>query len=132
PKVEGRGLPFTATYLLPMPERTAPAFRDVISHLAGYVTHDLTTPLGPALEQIRQKPVGFGRSPFRTFGTYGVWFPRGLLLRAAAQKICLALLKEWKADQPPAELDAVKQVVTEAAADPRLRPESVRQPVEED
>src|SRR5262249_28960136 len=89
PQGEGRGLPFSATYLLPMPERTAAAFRDVISHLAGYVAHDLTTPLGPALEQIRQRPASFGRSPFRSFGTYGVWFPRGLLLRAAAQKICL-------------------------------------------
>ena len=80
PKVEGRGLPFSATYLLPMPERSSGAFRDCISHLAGYVAHDLTTPLGHALEQIRNKPTGFGKSPFRTFGTYGVWFPRGLLL----------------------------------------------------
>ena len=63
PKVEGHGLPFSATYLLPMPERSAAAFRDVISHLAGYVAHDLTTPLGPALEQIRQRPAGFDAKP---------------------------------------------------------------------
>ncbi len=132
PKVESRGSPFTSTYLLPMPERSPGAFRDCISHLAGYVAHDMTTPLGAALEQIRSRPVGFDKSPFRTFGTYGVWFPRGLLLRSAAQKICLALLKEWKTDAPPADLDPVKEVVAEAAADPRLKPESVRQQIEEE
>ncbi len=102
PKVEGRGLPFTSTYLMPMPERSPSAFRDGLSHLAGYVSHDLTTPLGSALEQLRSRPVGFDNSPFRSFGTCGLWFPRGLLLRAAAQKICLKLLKEWKANAVPA------------------------------
>src|SRR5262249_52153638 len=53
PKVEGQGLPFSATYILPMHERTSAAFRDCVSHLAGYVAHDLTTPLGLALEQLR-------------------------------------------------------------------------------
>jgi eukaryotic-like serine/threonine-protein kinase len=132
PKVESRGLPFTSTYLLPMPERAATAFRDCVSHLAGYVAHDMTTPLGTALEQIRSQPIGFDRSPFRTFGTYGVWFPRGLLLRAAAQKICLSLLKEWKTDAPPPDLDAVKQVVTDAVNDVRLKPDSVRLQIEEE
>jgi hypothetical protein len=130
PKVEGRGLPFSATYLLPMPQRSAAAFRDVISHLAGYIAHDLTTPLGPALEQIRQRPVGFGRSPFRAFGTYGVWFPRGLLLRAAAGKICLRLLKVWREDAPPEDMNPVDQVVAQATGDARLRPEAVQQQIE--
>jgi hypothetical protein len=132
PKVENRGLPFTSTYLLPMPERTAGAFRDCVSHLAGYVSHDMTTPLGSALERIRSQPVGFDKSPFRTFGTYGVWFPRGLLLRSAAQKICLGLLKEWKSEAPPTDLDVVKEVVASAVADPRLRPDAVRQQIEEE
>ena len=130
PKVEGRGLPFTSTYLMPMPERSVGAFRDCVSHLAGYVAHDLTTPLGAALEQSRAQPVGFDKSPFRTFGTYGVWFPRGLLLRAAAQKICLKLLKEWKTDHAPADAEAVTAVVTAATADPRLTPDAVRQQIE--
>ena len=132
PKVESQGLPFTSTYLMPMPERSAGAFRDCVSHLAGYVSHDLTTPLGAALERVRSQPVGFDKSPFRSFGTYGVWFPRGLLLRSAAQRICLGLLKEWKSEAPPAELDAVKEVVTSAVNDPRLRPEAVRQQIEEE
>jgi hypothetical protein len=130
PKVEGRGLPFTASYLLPMPQRSSAAFRDVISHLAGYVAHDLTTPLGTALEQLRQRPPGFGRSPFRTFGTYGVWFPRGLLLRAAAQRICLRLLKVWREDAPPEDMTAVDELVTQATTDTRLRPDSVQLQIE--
>ncbi|MBM3983231.1 MAG: hypothetical protein FJ304_23760 [Planctomycetes bacterium] len=132
PKVESTGPPFSATYLLPMPERSPAAFRDVVSHLASYVAHDMTTPLGAALERVRSQPVGFDKSPFRTFGTYGVWFPRGLLLRSAAQKICLGLLKEWKTDAAPTDLSAVKDVVERAVADPRLTPDAVRQQVEEE
>jgi len=130
PKVEGHGLPFSATYLLPMPVRSSAAFRDVISHLAGYVAHDLTTPLGSALEQLRLRPTGFGRSPFRTFGTYGVWFPRGLLLRAAAQKICLRLLKIWREDAPPLDMTPVDEIVAQATGDSRLRPDMVQQQIE--
>ena len=130
PKVEGSGLPFSATYLLPMPERSSAAFRDVISHLAGYVAHDLTTPLGSALEQLRLRPPGFGRSPFRTFGTYGVWFPRGLLLRAAAQKICLRLLKVWREDAPPQDMSPVDTIVAQVTGDSRLRPDLVQQQIE--
>lgn len=130
PKVESRGLPFTATYLMPMPERTSGAFRDCLSHLAGYVSHDMTTPLGPALEQMRTKPVGFDRSPFRAFGTYGVWFPRGLLLRAAAQKICVSLLREWKNDAAPLDPTPVQHTVTRATNDPRLKPDAVRAQLE--
>src|SRR5262249_12482965 len=101
PRVEAQGLPFTATYLLPMPERSASAFRDTASHLAGYVADDLTTPLGPAREALPRRPGSFEQTPFRTFGPYGVWFPRGLLLRAAAKKIALRLLKVWRNDAPP-------------------------------
>jgi eukaryotic-like serine/threonine-protein kinase len=130
PKVEGRGLPFSATYLMPMPERSSAAFRDVVSHLSGYIAHDLTTPLGAALEQLRQRPPGFGRSPFRTFGTYGVWFPRGLLLRSAAQRICLGLLKVWREDAPPHDITEVDEIVARATGDQRLRPEQVQQQIE--
>ena len=130
PQVEGHGLPFSATYLLPMPERSSASFRDVISHPAGYIAHDLTTPLGPALEQIRQRPAGFARSPFRSFGTYGVWFPRGLLLRAAAGKICLRLLKVWREDGPPTDMTVVDQLVAQGTADARLKPDTVQQQIE--
>jgi serine/threonine protein kinase len=132
PKAEAQGLPFTATYLLPMTERSSQAFRDVVSHLAGYVAHDLTTPLGPALEQLRRKPSAFGRSPFRGFGTYGVWFPRGLLLRAAAQKICTALIREWHLAASPKEPARIDAVVNRIIADTRLKPDAVQKLIEQE
>lgn len=130
PRVEQRGLPFTATYLLAMPERTPAAFRDVIAHLAAYVTNELTTPLGRALERVRRQPPGFNHSPFRTFGTYGVWFPRGLLLRAAAQRVATRLLKNWRQEAAPVDLAPVSAVVSRLTADARLRPEEVRRQIE--
>ncbi|HVL15408.1 MAG TPA: tubulin-like doman-containing protein, partial [Gemmata sp.] len=130
PRVEYQGLPFTATYLLPMPERTPDAFRDIVSHLAGYVAHDTTTPLGPVLERLRARHGGYERTPFRTFGTYGVWFPRGLLLRAAAQKIALRLLKVWRNDSPPADLVPVNELVAQVTADARLSPAAIQQQIE--
>ncbi|HEV3384470.1 MAG TPA: tubulin-like doman-containing protein, partial [Gemmata sp.] len=130
PKVESRGLPFSATYLLPMPERSSSSFRDCISHLAGYVAHDLTTPLGHALEQIRNRPTGFGKSPFRTFGTYGVWFPRGLLLRAAAQRISLRLLKTWRTDGPPVDTAEVEKVLNDITTDERLKPDEIQHQID--
>jgi hypothetical protein len=126
PKVEGKGLPFSATYLMPMPDRTPSAFRDCIAHLAGYIAHDLTTPLGPALEQIRQQSSDYGRSPFRGFGTYGVWFPRGLLLRAAAQKICAELIRKWHKDVHAVVSPTMDRLVTQVQGDPRLKPESLQ------
>lgn len=131
PKVDGKGLPFTSTYLLPLPDRSGRAFRDCVAHLAGYVAHDLTTPFGAALETARAAPVGFDRTPFRSFGTYGVWFPRGLLLRSAAHKVCLGLLREWMTNVPPTDATALNKVVQSATADPRLKPEMVRSQLEE-
>jgi hypothetical protein len=131
PKVEAKGLPFSATYLLPMPEKSAQGFRDCVSHLAGYVAHDLTTPLGSALEQLRRRPPGFGRSPFRGFGTYGVWFPRGLLLRAAAQRICLDLIRKWHADAPPTDPAKVDELVAQVMGDARLKPDAVQRQIEQ-
>jgi hypothetical protein len=132
PTVEGKGLPFTATYLLPMQERSMHSFRDCISHLAGYIAHDLTTPLGPALSKIRERTPSGERTPFRTFGTYGVWFPRGLMLRAAAQRISLTLLKKWREVVAPTGSSQIDQVVQQAMSDPRLKPENVQQQLDQE
>ncbi|MCU0704392.1 MAG: protein kinase, partial [Fimbriiglobus sp.] len=56
PQLDARGLPFSAAYLLPMSARSPEAFRDVTSHLAGYVAYDLTTPLGSGLDTLRRQP----------------------------------------------------------------------------
>lgn len=127
PKLEARGLPFTATYLLPMSQRTPEGYRDTVSHLSGYITHELTSPLGTGLEEYRSRKPVPGRSPFRGFGTFGVWFPRGLLLRSAARQLCNSLLKNWSAafqGELPAES---KVLIADIYSDPRLLPEAVQQ-----
>jgi len=126
PQIEAKGLPFTATYMLPMAQRSAEAFRDCVSHLAGYVSHDLTTPLGTGLEKIRQKQPPVGRTPFRGFGTFGVWYPRGLLLRSAARQLCMRYLRSWTQDvayQVPPEAEQTLQIIL---TDSRLTPAEVQ------
>jgi eukaryotic-like serine/threonine-protein kinase len=127
PKLEARGLPFTATYLLPMSQRSQEGYRDTVSHLSGYVTHELTSPLGTGLEEFRTRKPQPGRSPFRNFGTFGVWFPRGLLLRSAARQYCNTLLKNWASAHQPELPNAAKLVVADIFGDPRLLPEEVQQ-----
>jgi hypothetical protein len=132
PRVEGKGLPFSSTYLMPMDERSPRAFRDCVAHLAGYVAHDLTTPLGAALEQIRTQITGYGRSPFRGFGTYGVWFPRGLLLRTAAQKLCRDLVRKWQKEEAPTNPAIVDRLVTQVQGDVRLKAETTLKYIEKE
>lgn len=120
PMIEANGLPFNACYLLPMAERTTEAFRDCISHLAAYVSHDITTPLGGGLEKLRNRPIPVGRTPFRSFGTFGVWFPRGLLLRSAARQLCVRYLRRWTNglhNNLPADAE---KLLNDILADPRL------------
>jgi serine/threonine protein kinase len=126
PQVDSRGLPFTATYLLPMARRDAEAFRDCVSHLAGYVAHDLTTPLGTGLEKIRKNAPPFGRTPFRGFGTFGVWFPRGLLLRSAARQLCVRFLKCWTEGLGPELPAEAGQVLAVILSDTRLTPPEIQ------
>ncbi len=125
PVIEGRGLPFTATYLLPMAARTPVAFRDCVAHLAGYVSYDLTTPLGLGLERVRRTPAPAGRTPFRGFGTFGVWYPRGLLLRSAARQIATDIVRGW-AQGVQHLAPAAETILDGILNDNRLIPEPVK------
>ena len=125
PMTEAQGLPFTATYLLPMVARTGAAIRDTLSHLAGYVSYDLTTALGSGLEVVRQTPPAAGRTPFRGFGTFGVWYPRGLLLRSASRQMCIELVRGWAA--PVSGLpESAEHLLNGILCDRRLTPEAVQ------
>jgi hypothetical protein len=67
-------------------------------------------------------------APFRSLGTFGVWFPRGLMLRLAARDACLRLLEDWQ--ESGAELTGPEKSVLDAAlarvfADPELRPDAL-------
>ena len=114
-----------------MPERSAAAFRDVISHLAGYVAHDLTTPLGSALEQIataaarvRPKPVPDVRHLRRVVPARApAAFRRPEDLPAAAQGLARGCTRRR-------DMDAVDAIVEQATGDARLRPDAVQQQIE--
>jgi eukaryotic-like serine/threonine-protein kinase len=125
PQMEARGLPFTTTYLLPMAQRTSESFRDTTSHLAGYVTYDLTTPLGSGLDALRATPPQPGRTPFRGFGTFGVWYPRGLLLRSAARQTCIDLIREW-ISTPVALPPQAEKALSDIMSDTRLAPDALK------
>jgi serine/threonine protein kinase len=94
PRLIDEGAAFDNNYLVTLKHRTPSARRDALAHLGSYLFHELTTPLGTRLEQARHKR---GMFPFRSFGTYGVWFPRGLLLHLAARGACRRLLEQWQA-----------------------------------
>jgi serine/threonine protein kinase len=127
PRLDARGLPYSATYVLPMGQRTAEGYRDTVSHLSGYVTHELTSPLGTGLEEFRDRKVPPGRSPFRGFGTFGVWFPRGLLLRSAARQHCNTLLRNWAVAFKDELPHAAQLIVEDIFGDPRLMPDEIQQ-----
>ncbi|MCS7021636.1 MAG: protein kinase [Gemmataceae bacterium] len=122
-RLEAHGLPFSATYLLVLEERSGAAFRRCLARLASYVSNELTTPLGRALEAHRVRPPAPGRTPFRSFGVYNLWYPRGLLLRAVAHKLCVQLLQRWADDGPPDDLTAITALVTHLTQPSSFLPE---------
>jgi eukaryotic-like serine/threonine-protein kinase len=95
PRLVDEGAAYDCNYLVTLTHRTPEARRDALAHLGSYLFHELTTPLGTRLDRTR---LARGMLPFRSFGTYGVWFPRGLLLHLAARRACYRLLEQWQAD----------------------------------
>jgi serine/threonine protein kinase len=96
--------PYQTVYMLPMTHRTPESLEQTVSHLGNYLFHELTTPLGLRLDQLRAddsntsgKPAGSLACSMRSFGTYSIWFPRGLLLRLAARFACRRLVEGWMA-----------------------------------
>jgi hypothetical protein len=130
PALVDGGATFDAVYLLTQANRGPEARRDAVAHLGSYLFHELTTPLGPRLERARQKPAEGDATPFRSFGTYGVWFPRGLLLRRAGRGACGRLLEEWQEAGEPTASAEVEAACARALADPDLRPEALAAAVE--
>src|SRR5262249_37930366 len=124
PRLQDDGPPYHNTYLLTLGNRTPEARRDAMAHLTSYLFHERTTPLGLRLGWMRLKRAADG-PPFRSLGTYSVWFPRGLLLRLAARGVLERLFEDW---QQPGEMAARAELeATQArlAAEPELRHESV-------
>lgn len=104
-RIVDAGTPFHSVYLLPLAHRSPEAVDETVAHLGSYLFHELTTPVGLRLDQMRLADQ-FGESgpaagalsvPIRSFGTYAVWFPRGLLLHLAARQACQRLVEGWAA-----------------------------------
>jgi hypothetical protein len=125
------GPPFNSVYLLQVAHRSPEALRDAVAHLGSYLFHELTTPLGLRLTALRQAQPGPSATCFRSFGTYAVWFPRGLLLRLAARQACRRLIEDWMAPDDPTAKAEVEAACARTLADPGLRPEKLSPRIEE-
>ncbi len=117
------GAPFHSVYLLPLAHRTPDNLKVVVAHLGSYLFHEITTPLGRRLEELRltdqltesNAAMGTISIPLRSFGTYAVWFPRGLLLQLAARHACLRLLEGWTTAEPLSLPEEIHQAVAQLA-----------------
>jgi serine/threonine protein kinase len=128
PRLVDQGAAFDQVYVLTSPHRTPQNRLDALAHLGSYLFHELTTPLGLRLDRCRMRA---GRAPFRGLGTYGVWFPRGLMLRVAARDACRRILEDWQAEGEPTARDELEAAVARVAADPEWRPEALADRVSE-
>jgi len=75
PRIVSEGPAFDHTYLLTLANRTPEGRRDAMAHLGSYLFHELTTPLGLRLDACRRRRPAAESTPFRSLGTYSVWFP---------------------------------------------------------
>jgi hypothetical protein len=130
PKVAGDEAPFHSVYLIQTEHRTPESFQHAVAQLGTYLAHDLTTPLGCRLDRQRDVHPDPLMSPFRSFGTCSVWFPRGLLLRAAARQACQTLLLEWCAPGGPTALQEIEAACSHALNDAGLRWEVLSHQIE--
>lgn len=131
PRLVENDKPFQQIYLLKLANRTPESLRDAVAHLGSYLFHELTTPLGIRLEGKRRTAPPAEATRFRSFGTYGVWFPRGLLLRMAARGAGAKFLREWQLPNDGERNAAVEQTVAEALKDPELALDNVCRRIEE-
>ncbi|HEY1861177.1 MAG TPA: tubulin-like doman-containing protein, partial [Gemmataceae bacterium] len=125
PKMVEGGSPFDSVYLLTQTSRAPEARRDVLAHLCSYLFHELTTPLGLRLDHNRRLTASTGVTPFRSLGTYAIWFPRGLLLRLAAREACKRLLEDWQATGEHTAAAEVDAACARLLADHGLRREAI-------
>lgn len=135
-RIVDQGPPFHATYLLPQHHRTPEALEQTVSHLGNYLFHELTTPLGLRLDNLRRdQDFGSGmlhgvlEARFRSMGTFAVWFPRGLLLRLAARHACRRLIDGWLAEGDsqlsPEARQTVDVFLEKVSLLPMLQPEQL-------
>ncbi|MCI0682858.1 MAG: protein kinase [Gemmataceae bacterium] len=141
-RIIDNGAPFTSVYMLPLAHRSPQALEESIAHLGNYLFHELTTPLGLRLDHVRHDDApsesgpapGQPAAPLRSFGTFAVWFPRGLLLHVAARQACKRLIEQWLAAGPTAlsepERSEIQAYVARVTKLPDFTPDAVAQRIE--
>jgi eukaryotic-like serine/threonine-protein kinase len=137
------GAPFHSVYLLPLAHRSPDALDETVAHLGSYLFHELTTPVGLRLDQLRMADqfgdagpaAGALSVPVRSFGTYAVWFPRGLLLHLAARQACRRLTETWVAadttELTPEVCSAIERTVRNFTELPDLTPKAIAKRIEQ-
>src|SRR5581483_3826108 len=124
PRIVDDRPPFHDVYLLALTHHTPDSRRDATAHLSSYLFHELTTPLGLRLDQVRQRRQT-ELAPFRSLGTYSVWFPRGLMLQLAARGACARIFEEWQTAGEPTATAELEAAVARIMTDPELTVEGV-------
>jgi serine/threonine protein kinase len=142
-RIIDQGSPFHSVYVLPLANRSPDALDGTVAHLSSYLFHELTTPLGLRLESLRMRDaidesgpaMGQLAVPLRSFGTYAVWFPRGLMLNIAARHACKNLIDLWVANdtlQNAGEIQsAIRALVERYATYADLKPHGVSREIDE-
>ena len=125
PKIIAQERPFTSIYLMERENRGPDSPSQCAAHLASYLVQDLTSPLGSELDKRRDAAQPMGRTPFRSFGSAGIWFPRGLMLRSAARLMCQRLLLDWQDAGPLHSYKPVDDLTAKMQSTPALQPDAV-------
>ncbi len=101
------------------------------ANLAGYLVQDLSSPLGAELDGQRESDAAEDHSPFRGFGTAGIWFPKGLMLRSAARLMCERLLLDWQDPNSMISSKPIEELYEKVRQVPSLKPEAIAERIEQ-
>ena len=129
--LEDNGSPFQSVYLSRVGRRSHGTMREVASRMASYVFNDLATPLGRLLTPSRMKQYEQIGSVYRSFGTYNVWYPRGLMLRIASRQAAQRLIRQWLSDEPSRRQQEVEHESNTLLQEPNWQPDAIATRVEQ-
>ncbi len=129
--LEDNGSPFQSVYLSRVGRRSHGTMREVASRMASYVFNDLATPLGRLLTPSRLKQYEQIGSVYRSFGTYNVWYPRGLMLRIASRQAAQRLIRQWLSDEPSRRQQEVEHESNSLLQEPNWQPDAIATRIEQ-
>jgi serine/threonine protein kinase len=131
PKLISQEWPFSSIYLMQRPNRSLEALTNCAANLAGYLVQDLSSPLGAELDGERESDAESNHSPFRGFGTAGIWFPKGLMLRSAARLMCERLLLDWQDPNAMISSRPIDELCDKVRNVQSFKPEAIAERIEQ-